>query len=536
MKFSNLFFLLTILLFTSCSTKNKEIKKEKQKLYEANWESLRTHQIPKWAEDAKFGIYAHWGVYSQTGAWEHTRKNWGNYFITGYHGYYSTDANNEQRQLFEKNIGNVKEGVGYKDLAAKFNADGFDASHWADLIEKSGAKYAGMCAIHHDGYAMWDSDVTDLCAGKLGPKRDLNGELLTELKKRNIKTISSFHHGRTVKHFNGLVEKLKAHPDFVNADLLNPEFYNYYWYLGGKERFTQNRKALTLEYIDKYSPDVLWFDGGGGGYDTEEIIAHFFNDGIKHNKEVCIHNKGNFGKNFGLYSYENGAHRPSYVDWPWEDDTPSATGWCDWQWDKNIQYKKSRDVIVRLVDLVSRNGGLLLSMNPRPDGSLDKEQEDLLLGIGKWLKQNGEAIYGTRPWKIYGEGHLEDLFFTEINPIDGTESRAIQPNTKLFNSEDVRFTTKDNILYATILGISADKKVLIKSLKESIKVSSENKISSIELIGHGKVAFSRDKNGVHINLPESLPNKVALVLKIKVKGKLEQRTNKGTNGVIPAQT
>lgn len=532
---------LTILVFvtiimTAIGQEKQGETDNVQQHYDADWTSLRQHKIPQWAEDAKFGIYAHWGVYSLSGNWEHTRRNWANYYITGYHGYYSTDDNNEQRQLFEKHVGNVKDGVGYKDMAKQFTADKFDASYWADLIEKSGAKYAGMCAVHHDGYCMWDSDVTDFCAGKLGPERDVNGELLAELKKRGIKTIASFHHGRTVKHFNKIVKKLKADPRFKNADLLDSDNNDSYWFLGGVKRFTEKRKALTLEYIDKYSPDVLWFDGGGGAYDTEEIIAHFFNDGIKHNKEVCIHNKGNFGKNFGLYSYENGAHRPSYVDWPWEDDTPSAKGWCDWQWDKNIEYKKSEDVIIRLVDLVSRNGGLLLSMNPRPDGSLDKEQEELLIGIGKWLKQNGEAVYGTRPWKILGEGHMEDLFFYDTNPISGKKSREIQPNTDLFDWTDIRYTTKKNVLYATMLGLSPQNEVLIKSLNSGVNISNKNKISSIELIGYGKVDFTRDNEGVHIKLPACLPNKVALVFKIEVKGKLEQRINKGSNDIIPAQT
>jgi len=229
------------------------------------------------------------------------------------------------------------------------------------MIEKAGAKYAGMCMVHHDGYLMWDSEHTDLCAGKTGPKRDLGGELLTELKKRDIKTIASFHHGRTVKHFEKVAKHLRKDPQYAKVDLLNSEYYNYYWYMGGTERFTKKRKAITKEFIDKYSPDVLWFDGGGGKYDTEDILSHFFNDGIKHNKEVCVHNKGNFGKNFGLYSYENGHKRPSYVDWPWEDDTPSSEGWCNWQWDKNMVYKKSEDLIIRLVYTPQRFDYLILS-------------------------------------------------------------------------------------------------------------------------------------------------------------------------------
>ncbi|MCD6354642.1 MAG: alpha-L-fucosidase [Prolixibacteraceae bacterium] len=507
-----------------------------QEKYEANWESLRKHEVPKWAEDAKFGIYAHWGVYSQTGAWNYKLRNWGNYYITGYRGFYSTNTNSEQHQLFEKNVGKTEDGIGYKDLAKKFTASNFDAAYWAELIEKSGAKYAGMCAVHHDGYCMWDSEVTDLCAGKTGPGRDIAGELFEELKKKGIKTIASFHHGRTIKHYTDIEKKLKAEPYYKNADLLNPECQNYYWFMGGMERFTSNRKKLTLEFIDKYSPDVLWFDGGGGKYDTEEILAHFFNDGIKHNKEVCVHNKGNFGKNFGVYSYENGAKRPSYVDWPWEDDTPSAVGWCDWQWDKNIEYKKPEDVIRRLCDLVARNGGLLLSMNPRPDGTFDTDQEKLLLGIGAWLKQNGEAIYGSRPCKIIGEGHLENLFMTETNPVDGRVSRAIQPNTELFDSTDVRFTTNNNFLYASVLGIPSGKKVSIKTLKSSNKISSEDKITNIELIGYGKVKYTRNERGLQIDLPKKLPNNVALVFKIEVEGKLEQRKQAGSNEILPDQT
>lgn len=507
-----------------------------EKQYEANWESLRTHVVPTWAEDVKFGIYAHWGVYSVSGNWDYKKENWGNYYITAYKGFYSTNEKQEQHAMFENNVGKIEDGIGYKDLAKQFTAKNFDPEYWADLIEKSGAKYAGMCAVHHDGFCMWDSDITDFSAGKTGAKRDLNGELFAALKKRGVKTIASFHHGRTVKHFEKIAKELQKDPKYKNVDLLNPEYYNYYWFMGGRERFTKNRLDLTIEFIDKYSPDVLWFDGGGGKYDTEKILAHFFNDGLKHSKEVSVHNKGNFGKNFGVYSYENGYKRPSYVDWPWEDDTPSAAGWCDWPWFKNIKYKKSNDVIIRLVDLVSRNGGLLLSMNPRPDGTFDKGQEDLLLGIGVWLKQNGEAIYGTRPWKIYGEGHLENLFYSEENPENGAKGRAIQPNTSLFNSEDVRFTVKANTLYATVLGIPSNGKVLIKSLSTDIEVSSENKIESIELIGFGKIDFKRTKAGVEIKLPNKLPNKVALVFKVKAVGKIEQRTNKGSNAIVPEKT
>lgn len=517
-----------------------EIKKYKrtspEQPYEAAWGALRQHEIPKWAEDAKFGVYGHWGIYSQMGAWDYKKRNWGNYYITAYHGVYSTNEKHEQRVLFEEKYGKIQQGNGYKDLAKDFKAENWDPAYWADLVQKSGAKYAGICAVHHDGYCMWDSDVTDYCAGKLGPQRDLYGEFSKEIRKRGLKTIASFHHGRTYKHFQGVLSKLKKVPDYQNVDLLDPKNDNFYWFTGTEERFTKNRLDLTFEFIEKYAPDVLWFDGGGGGFSTEKILAKHFNTALKNNKEVSVHNKGNFGANFGIYSYENGAGRPSYIDWPWEDDTPSAEGWCDWQWDKNIQYKKARDVIVRLADLVSRNGGLLLSINPKSDGTLDQGQIDLLLGVGDWLAKYGEAIYGTRPWKIIGEGHMENLFFTQTNPLNGKPSRAIQPNTSLFTAEDIRYTTKDNNLYAIVLGAPKTKVFTIKSLHDKEHISTENKIKSIELLGVGKLSYSRDAKGIHIQLPKNIPDTNANVFKIQVEGQLEVRKNEGKNKIVPMKT
>ncbi|MEH6606755.1 MAG: alpha-L-fucosidase [Pseudomonadales bacterium] len=489
--------------------------------YEANWESLKKHEVPQWAKDAKFGVYAHWGAYSVSGQWDYSYPNWGNAYITPYRGIYHHSANNEARKLFEKNIGPVDQGYGYKDLAKQFTADNFDPQAWADLVAKSGARYAGIAAIHHDGYALWDSDITDFSAGKLGAERDLFGELLSAFEQRGLKTIASFHHARTYKHYQGLIEKLRDNPDRKNVDLLDPKNENYYWFAGDKASFTKTRYDLTKEVIDKYKPDVLWFDGGGGKYGTERILADFFNMADTEGKQVSVHNKGNFPEQFGVYSYENGHARPLYVNWPWEDDTPSATGWCDWPWFKAIEYKKPRDIIVRLADLVARNGGLLLSMNPRPDGTLDQGQENLLLGIGTWLRQNGDAIYDTVPWKIFAEGHTERLEYFETNH-DGKKSRAIQPDPNQLNWQDVRFTRNGENLYAIVLGVPPSGSVSVKSLSLKTSVSDINKIQSVELLGHGAVIWTRDSQSLHIVLPDKLPNDWALSFHIRVDGELDK--------------
>ncbi|MBI9017307.1 MAG: alpha-L-fucosidase [Phycisphaerae bacterium] len=508
---------LTLLVIVVCSTLAKGAGQE---AYEANWDSLRKHKVPQWAKDAKFGIYAHWGIYAIAGSWD-LDKNWANDVICSYRGVYSTNVKNDKRREFEKYIGPVADGYGYKDLAKKFKVENFDPAYWADLIKRSGARYAGICAIHHDGYAMWNSDVMDFNAGKLGPKRDLLGEILTEIEKRGMKTMTSFHHARTYKHYSNIMKDLKQADGVENFDILDPQFGNYYWFLGDVDHFSKVRYDLTKEVIDRYEPDAIWFDGGGGAYGTERILADYFNMGQDAGKEVCVHNKGNFGKDFGVYSYENGHSRPLYIDWPWEDDTPSAIGWCDWPWFKNIEYKKPRDVVVRLCDLVARNGGLLLSMNPRPDGTFDQGQIDLLDGIGKWLEQNGDAIYDTVPWKIFAEGHTERLEYYQINE-DGKKSRSIQPDPKKLDWTDVRFTRNGEGLYATVLGVPPSKVVRVKTLSKATSISKRNKIKSVELLGFGKVQWQRTEDALEIELPDDLPNEWALSFRIRVKGKLDK--------------
>ncbi len=535
MKFkpSYLFCCLVGMSFMSTATLAKEATPQ---VYQANWESLKKHKVPQWAQDAKFGVYAHWGAYSVSGKWNYSNPNWGNAYITPYKGIYSDKKTNEARKLFEENVGKVEQGFGYKDLAAQFTAKNFDANKWADLVEKSGAKYAGLAAVHHDGYVLWDSEYTDFSAGKLGAKRDLFGELLTAFEDRGLKTIASFHHARTYKHYAKLIKKLKK-AGAENVDLLDEQYRNFYWFAGDEESFAKKRYDLTKEVIDKYQPDVLWFDGGGGKFGTERILADYFNMAEAAGKEVSVHNKGNFPEQFGVYSYENGYSRPLYVNWPWEDDTPSATGWCDWPWFSAIEYKKPRDLVVRLVDLVARNGGLLLSLNPRPDGTFDKGQEDLLVGMGQWLKQNGEAIYSTVPWKIYAEGNTERLDYFEVGK-NGQKGRAIQPDTSRLNEEDVRFTRNGENLYATVLGVPASGKVSIKSLAERVSVSTDNEVKSVELLGHGLVKWTRDQESLTIELPKKLPNEWALSFKVNVVGELDktQPAVTSTKMKMPKQT
>ena len=375
--------------------------------------------------------------------------------------------------------------------------------------------------MHHDGYAMWDSDLIRLDAGELGPERDLLGEILSAVKSRGLRTMTSFHHARTYRHFEVVQKKLRAQPGHENVDLLDPTLRDYYWYAGDAEHFADIRYRLTKEVIDKYEPDVIWFDGGGGKFGTERILADFLNMGERAGKEVVVHNKGNFPPEFGVYSYENGYNRPAYVNWPWEDDTHSAAAFNHWPWARDMEYKKAPEVVIRLVDLVARNGGLLLSLNPRPDGKLDQGQIDLLLGIGAWLAQNGDAIYDTVPWKIFAEGNEGRLTYV-VTGSEGQVGRPVQPDTRLFRSSDIRFTRNGETLYATTLGVPGNGTVTIKSLSTHTSVSSTNRIASISLLGHGEVQWLRSGEALVIKLPDELPNDIALAFSITVEGELDK--------------
>ena len=203
--------------------------------------------------------------------------------------------------------------------------------------------------------------------------------------------------------------------------------------------------------IDKYKPDVLWFDGGAQGAASEQILAHYFKHGaLKPAKRSASTTRATSGITLACIPLKTAPFDPKFVEWPWEDDTPSAVGWCDWPWWWGLEYKKPRDVVVRLVDLVVRNGGLLLSLNPRPDGTLDQGQIDLLVGIGGWLNRT------VNPFTAHGRGSPMRKGMSNVCPWFKFTLLLSQRNTRSsrtpeFDESDIRFVTKGNTLYATQL-------------------------------------------------------------------------------------
>jgi alpha-L-fucosidase len=480
--------------------------------YRPEWPSLTRHEHPQWLLDAKFGIYAHWGVYAVPA------------YKSEWYGKMMYDPN-DKRGAYEyhrKTFGPQNQ-FGYKDFISKFRAEKFDPAQWAELIRESGARYAGIAVVHHDGFGLWDSYVYRWNAGKMGPKRDLYGDLVKALRARDLKIIATEHHMRTFDwYLPNPDEQEKQKKEGV--DLYDPKYADFYWnhYTSTKSEFIKIWKRKLTEVIDKYHPDVLWFDGGD--FTSPEVaepvmssLAHYYNQAAAIKAPVEVLNKFagtmkfNFPEDFGILTYEAGRDRPEFVEKPWIDDESIAE--VGWGYAKDLQLRSTREIILGLADRVARGGGLLLSLAPMADGTIPENQKAVLRDIGDWLKVNGEAIYGTRKWSTQAEGSTAKLIFERARHKGWTFEAA--------GPEDIRFTRKGNDLFAIALGWP-DKGVLrIKTLKQGARLGSGG-ISGVSLLGvKGPVKWKQTADALEVQLPTEKPCKYAYSLKIAVKGSLQ---------------
>jgi alpha-L-fucosidase len=394
--------------------------------WKADWDSLSKHEIPEWFKDAKFGIYAHWGVYSvpaHVNEWYPRRM-----YRPGDRGVFE-----HHRQTYGD-----QSKFGYKDFVPMFTAQKFDAQAWADLYEKAGAKFAGPVAEHHDGFSMWASKVNRWNVRDMGPKRDITGELVAALRQRDIKIIASFHHAFNIQGYYTPGE---------GWDTTDPQYADLYGRF--KDRtLAHDRWLIKLkEAIDAYQPDQIWFDFGLRSIPDEykrKMAAYYYNHESKWDKPVIITRKGNhLPEGVGALDIERGK-MTGMGNALWQtDDSVATNSWC---WVTGLNLKSPKELIHELIDIVSKRGVLLLNVCPKADGTIPDDQRKQLLAMGDWLKVNGEAIYATRPWIIHGEGpNLLD----RGRGLGGHRQEQVQ-----FTAEDIRYTrSKDGKrVYAIALG------------------------------------------------------------------------------------
>ena len=412
--------------------------------YEANWQSLKQVSTPQWLQEGKFGIYTHWGPYAVHAYGSNT--TW--YSFSLYQ-----DAKGEAREHFEKTFGELSKDYGYKDLIPLFTADKFNADEWAELFAKSGAKFAGPVAEHHDGFAMWDTEYSEWNAVKMGPKRDVVGELEKAIKKRDMKFVTAFHHAANWFFF-------PVHDkQYDTGDPKNSGLYGQYHMPGEmrNQEFINEWYDKIIEVIDNYGPDFIWIDFAldalPEGY-IKDFLAYYYNWADKNGKEVVVTYKDHdIIPGAGVRDLELGQEPDvTYNDWITDSSVDDRGAWG---WANDLTFKTPNRLIDNLIDRVSKNGYLLLNVGPKPDGTIPEGAKEVLSEMGAWLETNGEAIYKTTPWFIAGEGP------TKVGDI---QNQGFNESGAVYTQEDIRFTVNGDNLYATFLDWPGDK-ALIASIR-----------------------------------------------------------------------
>jgi alpha-L-fucosidase len=452
-----------------------------------SWDSLQKHPVPAWPADAKFGICVVWGVYSVP-AFD---NEW-----------YPRNMYIEDHEVYRHHAATYGEPAvfGYKDFIPRFTAEQFDAEAWADLMVRAGARFGGLVAEHQDGFSMWDSRINRWNAAAMGPRRDVVGELTGAIRGRNLKVLTSFHHAGNIHGY---------YPEKEGWDTMDPQYGDLY----GK--FTDPALALgrwlgkVQEVVDQYQPDQIWFDSGLGRIADEyrrRMAAYYYGRQAALGQEGILScNTDELPEGAGIRNMEQvQMERPAPFLWQTEQSIAENTR-C---YTDSMRLRTAGELIRGLINVVSKNGILLLSICPKADGSIPSDQQDLLREIGDWLKINGEAIYGSRPWVIHGEG-------PNLNSGGRSGSERADESIR-FTNQDIRFTAKGDVFYLIVLDWPSREVV-----PESLKVRSLGPESNITMLGFSKKLDYEIHPGreLHVAIPalqpEERPCRYAYVLKME---------------------
>jgi alpha-L-fucosidase len=463
---------------------------------EPTWDSLQqNYKVPDWFIGAKFGIFMHFGIFSVPAH----KSEWYEKFMYAGGEDSTLKAMNSHDSLLAwhtQHFGSPDK-FGYKDFIPLFKAEKFDANAWAILFKKAGARFVVPGAQHHENFAMWDSQVTPFNSMQMGPRRDVIGELAKAVRKQGMKLGLANHGIENFQFINPpkeLASKLKAD----KQDLYDPKWADFYNVADRSDaacqRFLVNWYMRNVELIDKYQPDLLYFDNGIDQRYLDplklNIAAYYYNRARSWGKEVSFTTKkaafSPAGKNtetIGSIIDFEGQTPPGIRTGSWEEDRPIGSSWG---YIEGMHSNSASTVISWLIDAVSKNGTLLLNVSPRSDGTIPMDQQQTLLAIGKWLATNGEAIYDTHAW----------IKFKETG------------------KQPIHFTVKGDVLYAIVENQGPATDVLLPSLAQGRP--SAGHVSSVDLLGSKKpLRFSQDARGLKVAVPAAPADRVAYTLKIR---------------------
>lgn len=478
-------------------------------MYQASFESLKNYQCPDWFRDVKFGIWSHWGPQSvpMCGDW-YAR----NMYIQG----------TEQYEYHLRTYGHPSE-FGYKDICALWKAEKFDPDALMEKYYKAGARFFVAQATHHDHFFNFASRYNHFNSVEVGPGKDICALWKAASEKRHMPFGLTEHLGASFAWWRSNKGADTYGPyKGVPYDGNNPVYRHFYhdnyehvsapgepdrWvWLTGNRDFREYWLKVAKEIIDRFQPDLLYSDSSlpfGEGEDPQdeayryglEAVAYLYNTSEKlHGQNQAVYTQKNRSENI----YQVGAldiERSQLEDIspvPWMSETCIG----GWFYDRKAKYKTPRHILDILVDTISKNGTLLVNILQRPDGTIDAEAEWILKELAGWFAVNGEAVYGSRPWRVAGEGHASVI-------IDGFREEQVA-----WDDDDFRFVQKDGRLYVFVMKSAGRKNTAITSLRE------QEKVKSVRLLGHGEVAFVQRYGTLLVDLPEKMPTEYASVLEI----------------------
>lgn len=504
--------------------------------FKPTWDSLGQYQVPDWFRDAKFGIWAHWGPQCQP---EH-----GDWYARGMY-----EEGSDHYKYHLQKYGHPSK-FGFKDVINEWKAENWNPEELVALYKKAGARYFMAMANHHDNLDLYDSKYHRWNATKLGPKKDLIGGWAKAAKEQQLPFGVTVHASHAWTWYETAQRSDKSGPyagvpydgKLTKADGRNTWWNGYdpqelyaqdhplskdslkgnmgaYWDWGNganvpDKAYCDNFLKRTIDLIDKYGPELVYFDDNAlplwpisdAGL---KIAAHLYNTSIKKHGKLQA---ALFGKMLNeqqrkcmIWDIERGQSNQIEPQ-PWQTDTCIG----GWHYDRrlfdNKGYKSAKTVVHTLVDVVSKNGNLLLNVPVRGDGTIDSEERAVVEQVAAWMQVNSEAIYGTRPWKVFGEGPAMESV-AALSAQGFNEGKG-----KPFAAEDIRFTTKGKTLYAVMLGWPANNTISVKALAANNQAGT---VSQVSLLGNDRLNFRQTPEGLNVQLPEQPPCKEAFVLKIE---------------------
>jgi alpha-L-fucosidase len=498
------------------STANTKVR------FHASWDSLAEYRVPDWYRDAKFGIFLHWGVYSVPAFANEWYSR--NMYIPGNAAYQHQIAAYGPLTSF-----------GYKDFIPMFRAEHFDPNAWVDLFVRAGARYVVPVAEHCDGFAMYASDMTPWNAVSMGPHRDVVGELAAATRARGLHFGVSSHTaehwwwygvGRAIPSDVQSAMADPAHPPkdamlygpaaamnlpgpdgYVDYAAKEPDPSHLERWLPPDQAWLDDWLARSSELVDKYHPDFFYFDWwiGQPAYKPalQQFAAYYYDRSAEHHQQpVLTYKEESMPANAATLDIERGKLDTLRL-LPWQTDTSISVH--SWGYVEHDEYRTAKSLIDQLVDTVSKDGNLLLNVGPKSDGTIPDEARTVLLQMGAWLKVNGEAIYDSRPFTVFGEGPTKAP----------KNSTAKNSDIQTYTSEDLRFTTSRDgkILYATALGWPSSRILTVHTLFRGNPYLAEP-VCGVHLLGADDIDFRQQADGLHLELPDHSPNDIAYVFRI----------------------